>query len=148
MSEVPQPRPELDDIVVGGWYLGFAVYTPGIDSSVKNQAYYASVISSLRPTIRAFSFRDEEVSISMKLEGLTQKQAINVGFANLVEVFEVAEQPATVRTARMSPDYAVEMAILDGRDIELQDISLETIDLERELYQLHDIDDSTQLGWL
>lgn len=140
MSEIPHIRPEIDDTSNGSWYLSFTVIAPGADTSIESYDRYSAVIATVDSEIRPMlSLDKDEATFSMSLENVTQKRALLIAYAHLLNAFENADQVGVIKEARMALRVDVEAAIRDGKVLELEDISLDAIDLDRELTAIRDL---------
>jgi len=126
-------RPEIDDSHINNWYLSFAVLALGVKPSLSGYADYSSLITSIPEDVLAtFSIEDGNMVLSMLLENMSQRHAIRSGYAIMVTAFENANKSLVVKAARMALQNEIET--------NMQDISLEVIDLERQLLTIRDID--------
>lgn len=141
MSEHTGNRQELDDFNIEDWNLAFAIFDQYANDYILSLPGYIPLVSTMPAEIAPmFSIENGEVVFSMRIRGVTQKQAVLIAFSNTLTAFENAHKPLVIKTARIASRSNIERAISEGGKVIMQDISMEVIDLERQLTSIRDIE--------
>ena len=138
MSETP---PQTEDSLINNWYLAFTAVELGVKPSLSSYSDYSSIIKSVPDDILAMlSIEDGSLRISMLLENKTRDHAIKYGYTALVSAFESAKKTLTIKAAVIAIQKEIESATPEGMEPLMHDVSLEVIELERQLTTIRDID--------
>jgi hypothetical protein len=134
-------RPELDNRIIGDWNLAFNVFAPDAVNSVENYASYSGLVTTMPADILPmYSISEGEVTFSMRIRGVTERQAVMIGYSNILTAFENANHPLVLKAARIASRLSIEAAMRDDSSVELRDISVEAMELERQITSIRDIE--------